>query len=114
VRGTVERDAVSFEVGGGGESGESKWSCRQSSLPSREHVSRNQIPGVSGDVAMVHDEGKLIRMEVARVDFAGVTGGFFVPPSVVESCHLGFRRLNEDGEMVSSSLGVIRWLLVVR
>jgi len=53
-------------------------------------------------------------MEVARVDFAGVTGGFFVPPSVVESCHLGFRRPNEDREMVSSSLGVIRWLLVVR
>jgi len=58
VRGTVEHDAVSFEVGGGGESEECKWSCRQSSLPSRECVSRNQIPGVSGDVAMVHDEGE--------------------------------------------------------
>jgi len=75
---------------------------------------------VSNDVAVVHDEGKLIRTEVAedwlesRVSRKISSSLRKFPPSVVESFRLGFRRPNKDEEMVSSALGVICWLLVAR
>jgi len=112
----IECIAVSFGSGGGG-SEES--SCDGVDV-NPFHALGGASPGIEcwevlGDVAVVYDK--------EEVGSDGDGGGLVLwvprevssplgklPPSVVESLGLGLEGLNEDGETVSSALGVIRWL----